>query len=171
MTSNKQIIKTSKTPVQHGRTVTLTLEEWEAWRRAAGLHIDPKTAEVRWDYRQVVNPYGVWPDIPEECDCIRRAYFARSPGMNVWIEFGDLPDSTRKTLWAKHQDRLAFPAGLEPVFFVQRHLEQVESTGDLSEDELLQAIIAGFQAYLDQKKNKADLHEEDIHNRDKGALS
>jgi hypothetical protein len=41
MTSNEQTIETSKILVKQGRTVTLTLEEWEAWRRAAGLHVDP----------------------------------------------------------------------------------------------------------------------------------
>jgi hypothetical protein len=100
-------------PAKLTETVTLTLKHWEAWRRAAGLHIDPETAEVLWDYTQVLDPYGIWPDIPEECDCVGRSYFARSPGMDVWVEFGDLPDAAREALWEKHKSQLAFPAGLE----------------------------------------------------------
>ena len=112
MTCNKQTSETSKTPVEQA-TVTLTLKRWEAWRRAAGLHIDPETAEVFWAYGYVLDPYGDWPDIPEECQCLGRNYFARSPGMSVWIEFGDLPEATRDALWEKHKGSLAFPAGLE----------------------------------------------------------
>jgi hypothetical protein len=168
MTSNKQ---TSKTPAEHGRTVTLTLEEWEAWRRAAGLHIDPETADVHWAYTQVLDPYNVWPEIPEECDCVGRSYFARSPGMGVWVEFGDLPDATRNALWEKHKDQLVFPAGWEPVFFAQRYLEQnFGSTANLSEDEVLEALIAGYQAYLDEKK-KARQHEQGGGDQEDGALS
>jgi hypothetical protein len=172
MTIKKQSNETSQTPTERMDTVTLTLEEWESWRRAAGLHIDPETAEVHWAYTQVVDPYGLWPEIPEECDCVGRSYFVRSPGMGVWIEFGDLPDATRGALWEKHKDRLAFPAGLEPVFFAQQYLEQnFGSTGNLSEDEALEALIVGYQAYLDDKNKKARLHEDGRDDRDDGALS
>jgi hypothetical protein len=108
-------------PVKLTETVTLTLKQWEAWRRAAGLHIDPETAEVLWDYTQVLDPYGIWPDIPEECDCVGRSYFARSPGMDVWVEFGDLPDATREALWEKHKSQLAFPAGLDFIAMGAAH--------------------------------------------------
>jgi hypothetical protein len=40
-------------------------------------------------------------------------YFARSPGSDIWVEFGDLADDTRERLWARHSRKLAFPAGLE----------------------------------------------------------
>jgi hypothetical protein len=157
--SSEQTKETGASPPEHS-TVTLSMKEWEAWRKAAGLHIDPETAEVLWDYTQVVDPYGVCAEIPGECDCVWRAYFARSPEMSVWIWFGDLPEATRDALWEKHKSQLAFPAGLEPVFLVRRYLEQsFGSTANLSEDELL---IAGYQAYLDEKKNKADLHEKDL---------
>jgi hypothetical protein len=94
-------------------TVTLSLEEWAQWRKAAGLHIDPETAEVLWKYTQVADPYGVWPNIPEEYQCVGRSYFARAPGMDVWIEFSDLPDATHDALWEKHKSKLAFLAGLD----------------------------------------------------------
>jgi hypothetical protein len=150
-TSNKQT-SNSKTPVGHGRTVTLTLEEWEAWRRAAGLHIDPETAEVLWDYRQVVDPYRIWPEIPEECDCVGRSYFARSPGMDVWVEFGDLPDATRAALWEKYKSQLAFPAGLNFLPFVEHYLEENSSPiSSLSEVELGQAPKAVNEAFLPEQ--------------------
>jgi hypothetical protein len=83
-------------------------------RKEAGLKIDPETAEVAWDYRQVVDPYGIYPSHPES-DCVGRAYFARAPGSDIWVEFGDLPDSTRDALWVRHRSKLAFPAGLEDL--------------------------------------------------------
>ena len=96
--SSEQTKETGASPPEHS-TVTLSMKEWEAWRKAAGLHIDPETAEVLWDYTQVVDPYGVCAEIPGECDCVWRAYFALSPEMSVWIWFGDLPEATRDALW------------------------------------------------------------------------
>ena len=36
----------------------------------------------------------------------------RHPESDIWVHFGDLPDTTRKALWEKHERTLAFPAGL-----------------------------------------------------------
>ena len=96
----------------------MTVEQWLAIRKEAGLKIDPETAEVTWTYAQVLDPYGVHPDLPKEYDCVEREYFARSPGSDVWVNFGDLPDATRDALWAKRQSDLAFPAGLDGLFEV-----------------------------------------------------
>jgi hypothetical protein len=60
--------------------------------------------------------YGVYPDVAEECQYIGRAYFARSPGSDIWVDFGDLPDEVREALWQRHKFKLAFPAGLEALF-------------------------------------------------------
>ena len=87
-------------------------EEFLAVRKEAGLKIDPKTAEVDWSYAGVGNPYGIFPGEPW---CVGRAYFARSPGSDVWVEFGDLPEATRDALWKKHWRRIAFPAGLDAL--------------------------------------------------------
>jgi hypothetical protein len=90
-------------------------EQWLAIRKEAGLKIDPETAEVDWNYGQTLDPYGVcdeW-ELPEEFHCVGREYFARSPGSDIWVEFGDLPEETRERLWARHSRKLAFPAGLE----------------------------------------------------------
>ena len=87
-------------------------EQFLAIRREAARHIDPETAEVDWDYGQILDPYSVDPDLPEELQCVGRLYFARSPGSNIWVSFYDLPEAVRSALWEKHKHQLAFPAGL-----------------------------------------------------------
>ncbi len=91
------------------------VKQWLAIRKEAGLKIDPETAEVDWNYAQTLDPYGVHPDLPEECRQIGREYFARSPGSEMWVHFGDLPEKTRDALWTRHKSKLAFPAGLPRV--------------------------------------------------------
>ena len=49
------------------------VEQWLAIRKEAGLKIYPKTAEVEWRYAQTLDPYGVYPDLPEECQQVGRA--------------------------------------------------------------------------------------------------
>ena len=88
---------------------------WLASRKEAGLKIDPETTEVEWTYAQTLDPYGVYPELPEECWQVGREYFARSPGSDVWVWFGDLPDAIRSALWEKYKSKLAFPAGLPRV--------------------------------------------------------
>jgi hypothetical protein len=89
------------------------VEEWLAARKREGLKIDPETAEVTWWYAQVVDPYGVERNLPEECQCIGRAYFARRPESDIWVCFDDLPDETADRLFEKFGTKLAFPAGFE----------------------------------------------------------
>ncbi len=89
------------------------IQQWLASRKEAGLRIDPETAEVDWEYGQVMDPYRVYSDLPEECQQVGRQYFARSPGSDIWVHFRDLPDEAREVLWEKHKSQLAFPAGLE----------------------------------------------------------
>jgi hypothetical protein len=83
------------------RMVSIRAEIWQALLEIAGCQIDPENAEVHWRFGQVVDPYGVYPDLPPECDCVGRLYFARSPGSRIWVEYGDLPEATRKALWQK----------------------------------------------------------------------
>ena len=68
------------------------MEQWLVVRKEAGLKINPKTAEVD---AQTLDPYGVYPDLPEECQQVGREYFARSPGSDIWVHFHDLPEETR----------------------------------------------------------------------------
>jgi hypothetical protein len=97
-------------------TYTTEIEEWLAVRRLEALKIDPETAEADWCYGYVMDPYDVDPDLPEELQQVGRVYFARRPGGDVWVWFGDLPDDTHKKLWEKYRRKLAFPAGLELAF-------------------------------------------------------
>jgi hypothetical protein len=96
-------------------TDQMTVEQWLAIRKEAGRHIDPETAEVEWTYVLILDPYGVNPDLPEEYKQVGRQYFARSPGSDVWVWFGDLPEATLSALWEKPEKKLEFPAGSEGV--------------------------------------------------------
>jgi hypothetical protein len=75
--------------------------EWLLSRKRAALHIDPETAEVMCSIGQVLDPYGCR-DLPEECYQTGRDYFARAPGSDIWVWFGDLPDVTHRALRRKH---------------------------------------------------------------------
>jgi hypothetical protein len=93
-------------------TDSLTVEQWLEVRREEGRKIDPDTAEVEWWYAQTLDPYGVHPELPEECFQVGREYFARAPESEIWVWFCDLPSETRDKLWDRHKSKLAFPAGL-----------------------------------------------------------
>ena len=106
-------------------TEELNVEQWLAVRKEAGVKINPETAEVDWNYAHTGDPYGIRSDLPEEYRQIGRVYFARSPGSDIWVHFGDLPEETRDALWKRHKSKLAFPAGLEQI------IERRESGTDL----------------------------------------
>jgi hypothetical protein len=74
-------------------------------RRAAGLLIDPSTAEIDWNYAQTFDPYGDGlPLLPLE-EQVGRAYFARAPGSDIWVSFRDLPDATRDAIWERLENK------------------------------------------------------------------
>jgi hypothetical protein len=79
-------------------TVKVTMEYLNALRKVVGLTIDPANAEVEWTYAHTLDPYGDDPDLPEEYQQVGREHFARSPGSDIWIHFGDLPNATRDAL-------------------------------------------------------------------------
>jgi hypothetical protein len=83
------------------------IKQWLAIRKEAGHKIDPETAEVMWTYADGFDPYGVDPTLPGEEYNIGRAYFARSPGSDIWVWFHDLPEATSDRLWEKHKRELA----------------------------------------------------------------
>jgi hypothetical protein len=95
------------------------VKQWLAIRKEAGLKIDPETAEVDWVYAYTLDPYGVYSDLPEDCQQVGREYFARSPESDMWVHFGDLPEKTRDELRRRHKSKLAFPAGLEELLTVE----------------------------------------------------
>ena len=74
-------------------------KEWLAIRKKAGRQIDPKTAEVWWIFAQTLDPYGIYPELPEEYNHVEEQWFARSAGSDIWVCFSDLPDATRDALW------------------------------------------------------------------------
>jgi hypothetical protein len=80
----------------------MTIEQWLAIRKEAGLKIDPATAEICTLYAQTLDPYGIYTEPPDECWQIGREYFARSPGSEIWVCFDDLPQATVDALWERH---------------------------------------------------------------------
>jgi hypothetical protein len=113
-------------------TVTFSpeTEAWIAERKREALLIDPATAEVDWSFGQTLDPYGMIPDLPEELQQVGREYFARRPGSDIWVHFGDLPDDVRRKL-RKHPNakpsltveangqviwNVDLPEGFEPRF-------------------------------------------------------
>jgi hypothetical protein len=108
MTNEKDMSQIAK----DAPTVEVTVKYLNALRKAVGLQIDPETAEVEWVYALTLDPYGDGSDLPEEYRQVGRECFARSPGSDLWVWFGDLPDAARDALWDKHESKLAFPAGL-----------------------------------------------------------
>jgi hypothetical protein len=85
------------------------VQQWLAIRKEAGRLIYPKTAEVFWTYSKILDPYGVYSELPEECYQVGQDYFARSPESYVWVWFGDLPTATLSALCKKHEAQLAHP--------------------------------------------------------------
>jgi hypothetical protein len=79
----------------------MTVEEWLAIRKEAGLKIDPETAKLSWHWAPIMDPYGVIPNLPDEACCIGRVYFARSPDSDIWVSFHDIPEATVTALWPK----------------------------------------------------------------------
>ena len=71
--------------IQEEPTQKMSPEEWLATRVEAGIHIDPDTAGVDWEYGDPGDPDRVYPDRPAECRCIGRVRFARAPGTDIWI--------------------------------------------------------------------------------------
>jgi hypothetical protein len=87
-------------PPRESETKKKIREQWLAVRKNAGLKIDPETAEVFWDYGQVLDPHRLY-DLTDEEKCLGRNYFARSPESDVWISFHDLPAAVCDRLWAR----------------------------------------------------------------------
>jgi hypothetical protein len=76
-------------------------DEWLAVRKAEAKQIDPDPAEIDFSWGQILDPYGLDPDLPEEYQCIGRLYFARRPGSDTWVCFYDLPADVREPLWKR----------------------------------------------------------------------
>jgi hypothetical protein len=81
------------------------------WIKSFGAQrINPDTAEVRYEYSQFLDPYGV---SRRKYYKMMAHYFARSPGSDIWVAWGDLPYEVEESLWQKH--RQTDPALREPT--------------------------------------------------------
>src|SRR5262249_50346836 len=96
-------LKRRRLEIQRQSGDQMTVKEWLAIRKQAALKIDPETAEVTWVYAEECDAYGVHPDLPAGWSCVSRAQFARSPGSDVWVDFGDLLAATRDALWERRR--------------------------------------------------------------------
>ena len=56
----------------------MTVDEWLADRREAGLKIDPATAEEGRIYALTLDTYGVHGELPEELQQVGREHFVRT---------------------------------------------------------------------------------------------
>jgi hypothetical protein len=142
-----------------------TVEELDAIRKKAGLGIDPKTAELHWEWGQIGDPYGDFPEPPKEYYCVGRVYFARSPGSDgIWVEFGDLPQATVDALW----ERMSQPISPEPrwgsdedYFFnparVLKGADKAEVTKEISlyTDAELTTAVSIWEAWVERMKHGA----------------
>src|SRR5262245_57220341 len=77
-------------PPRKSASTAESKRRWLTARQEEALKIDPDTAEVFCEHGSVRDPYGL-DDLTYEEDCIGRNCFARSPGSDVWVSFGDLP--------------------------------------------------------------------------------
>jgi hypothetical protein len=102
MTDHKSVSAISHDTNQETNEMSseMTKEQWLAIRKEAGLKIDPETAEVFWNWGQVLDPYGLY-DLTDEEKCTQRNYFARSPGSDLRVSFDDLPKAVCDRLWAR----------------------------------------------------------------------
>jgi hypothetical protein len=98
------------------------IQKYLADRKREAVTIDPNTAEVTWSYEETLDPYGVH-DLPAELRQVGREYFARHPGSEIWVWFGDLPYVVSRKLLELHERKLAFPAGLAELLGRHGHKE------------------------------------------------
>ena len=100
----------------------ISVEEWLAIRKEAGITIDPQTAEVTWKYGYTTDPYGVYADLSDEEKQIGRVYFARAPGSNLWVHYDDLPDATLDALRGSEQERRSLAANDDNISWLFEEL-------------------------------------------------
>jgi hypothetical protein len=77
-------------------------KKWLLVRKEAGRQIDPETAKITWTYSWTEDPYGIDPELPEQCKVAAEEYFARCPDSDIWVCLWDLPTATRDALRAKY---------------------------------------------------------------------
>jgi hypothetical protein len=78
------------------------VKQWLASRKEAGLEIDPETAEVCWKYAQVMDPYGVRPDLPEEYQQVGRLLRSLPRERHMGRVWGSPERNKRRIMGAAH---------------------------------------------------------------------
>jgi hypothetical protein len=86
-------------------------------RVAAGARIDPATADVWFEYGQVLDPYGELELSPQE-ECVGRMWFARDPVERIAVSFYDLSDAICEAL--RDKQRAADEEGWAQIFSAAR---------------------------------------------------
>jgi hypothetical protein len=94
-----RVVGMTTIPDRKSEESQLAKEQWLALRKDAALRID-RASEVRWEYGQTLDPYGI-ESLPKEDRQVGRNYFARAPGSDVWVSFYDLPKAVVERLWDK----------------------------------------------------------------------
>jgi hypothetical protein len=81
--------------------------------KAEAPMIDAETAEVTWEWRDIYDPYCIYSRPSDLHFQTGREYFARNPGSDVWVHFGDLPNETALKL--AHKCKPSFTLSSEGV--------------------------------------------------------
>jgi hypothetical protein len=96
-------------------------------RRIEGRKIDARTAKVGWWYREMEDPYNVFPASYVDSEyflryeqMIGREYFAQRPGSKIWLWIGDIPRPTARALQKSGKLATATEAG-----FSKRKLKKI----------------------------------------------
>ena len=92
--------KTKKPKTKAKKTVAVAVKYLRALRRAVGRQIDPETAEFDWTNAPTDDPYSDHRLRAQEKQ-VGREYFARSPGSDLWVWLGDLPEVAADVLWKR----------------------------------------------------------------------
>ena len=79
----------------------MTKEEFLANRKAAGRVIDVETCEIAQWCVEILDPYGVEPDLPDEMHCVGRTTFVRSAESDGWVSVYDLPENKARALYGR----------------------------------------------------------------------
>jgi hypothetical protein len=106
------------------------VHEWLRIRKQAGLAIDAQTAEVHWAYGQIMDPYGVDKNLPEERKQIGRVWFARAPESDIWVSFDDLSDAvvTALTRKIRANEKIAKLAALQRKIHLDGLADEVSAS-------------------------------------------
>jgi hypothetical protein len=96
-----RVVGMTTIPSRKSEKSQLAKEQWLALRKDAALRIDPETAEVFGEYGSVRDPYYLFEHGDDWEDNIGRNYFARCPGIDVWVSFHDLPKVVCDRLWQR----------------------------------------------------------------------